>query len=188
MIDNDKQRRWWFANHPEYSWNNQKAKNGHHKQEKEPTDKVSPEEVDAYVENALPYVDETVAAFLKIVKRNFGTEAYENESHEEEEEETETPEEVDYQKGWHDGYWAIRRNQAPPEWVIEDKSPYAWGVREGAATALDENEAWNQRWLDPLLMIAGTHPSRTLGKNLERDLQPRPSSDYDAHHLVPWRH
>jgi hypothetical protein len=70
----------------------------------------------------------------------------------------------------------------------EDESAYARGVREGAAAFLDENEAWNQNWRDPLLTLLGTHPSRTLGKNLEKSGQPRPSEDYDDHHLAPWRH
>jgi len=42
---------------------------------KEASDKVRPEHVDAYVDNALKYVDGDVAYLLKSVKRHFGTEA-----------------------------------------------------------------------------------------------------------------
>jgi len=186
MIENDKQRRWWFANHPEYSSSKGRRKLPNN-EEPDGHEKVSPESVDAYVDEALKHVSGTVAVLLKSFKRNFGTEGYAKESHEEEEEHK-NREEVDYQKGWDDGYRAIRRNQAPPEWVIEDKSAYARGVREGATTALDEREAWAQKWIDPLLMTAGTSPSNILGKNLTDANLEKPSADYDAHHLVPWRH
>ncbi|MEW6350873.1 MAG: hypothetical protein AB1646_17585 [Thermodesulfobacteriota bacterium] len=60
MLQTDAQRRWWFANDPEYS--------------SSPTGrKVSPESVDAYVDEHLQYVSGPVAVLLKAVKRNFGT-------------------------------------------------------------------------------------------------------------------
>lgn len=182
MIETDEQRRWWFANHPEYSSSRKGKQRRRNKEEK-----VSPEAVDAYVDEALKFLSGPEAAFLKSIKRNFGTKAYSNQS-EKKEEEAEHRAEVEYQKGWNDGYWAIRTNQAPPKWVIDDKSAYARGVREGAVAALDENEAWNQKWLDPFLVLLGTHPSRILGDNLKGSNQLPPSKDYDAHHLVPWRH
>ena len=73
MIETDEQRRWWFANHPEYSSSH---KGRRHKQDNEQHDgreKVSPESVDAYVDEALKYVNGTVAELLKSFKRNFGT-------------------------------------------------------------------------------------------------------------------
>jgi hypothetical protein len=75
MIESEKQRHWWFANHPEYS-NSYKGKR--QKQDNEGDggeEKVSPESVDAYVDEALNYVNGTVAALLKSFKRNFGTQA-----------------------------------------------------------------------------------------------------------------
>ncbi len=61
MLQTEEQRRWWFANHPEYSSRGTGRK-------------VSPEAVDAYVDEHLQYVNGPVAALLKSVKRHFGTE------------------------------------------------------------------------------------------------------------------
>ncbi len=74
MIETEEQRRWWFATHPEYSWSRRGGTNRGHKEEKEEDDRVRPEDVDAYVDEALKYVDGSVADLLKSVKRNFGTE------------------------------------------------------------------------------------------------------------------
>ena len=72
MIDTEKQRRWWFANHPEYS-NSRKGKHKHTSNEREEgQQKGTPESVDAYVDKALQHVDGTVAELLKSFKRNFG--------------------------------------------------------------------------------------------------------------------
>jgi hypothetical protein len=79
MIETDEQRRWWFATHPEYSWSYREGKTQRQPQEQQDDDKVRPEDVDAYVDNALQYVHGTVADLLKSVKRNFGTEAYSQE-------------------------------------------------------------------------------------------------------------
>ena len=54
MIDNDKQRRWWFANHPEYSSSYTGAKQQAKHAEDDQGDKVSPQEVDDYVNYATP--------------------------------------------------------------------------------------------------------------------------------------
>jgi hypothetical protein len=186
VIETDEQRRWWFATHPEYSWSRRGDRTARSRHEDTASDKVAPEDVDAYVDNALKYADEDVANLLKSVKRHFGTEAESAESREKQE--SAKDEEANYRQGWNDGYWAIHRGKVPPDIDPEDKSAYARGVREGAATALDEQERWAQEWLDPLLTWFGTHPSRTLGRNLTKAGQPRPSPDYDAHHLVPWRH
>jgi hypothetical protein len=74
MLETEKQRRWWFANHPEYSSSETGAKRqaqneGHHGGEK-----VPPEEVDEYVDYALQHVDGPLAVFLGLIKKNFGTE------------------------------------------------------------------------------------------------------------------
>jgi hypothetical protein len=79
MIETEEQRRWWFATHPEFSWSRKGGGNRRKQEEKEGADKVRPEEVDTYVDNALPYVDGPVAELLKSVKRNFGTQAYPDE-------------------------------------------------------------------------------------------------------------
>jgi hypothetical protein len=177
MIETEEQRRWWFATHPEYSW----SRRGIRKE-----GGVDPEEVDKYVDKALKYETGPVADLLKSVKRNFGTEADAREA--DEELGSQKREEHDYREGWDDGYGAIHKGKAPPDLAREDKSAYARGVREGSATALDEREAWAQKWIDPILMLGGSHPSQTLGRNLKKDGEPRPSADHDAHHLVPWRH
>jgi len=74
MIETDEQRRWWFATHPEYSWSHKGGKDRREGEEKGEDDRVRPEDVDAYVDNALKYVDGPVADLLRSVKRNFGTE------------------------------------------------------------------------------------------------------------------
>ncbi len=79
MILTEEQRRWWFATHPEFS-SSRKGTRGHRQgQEKEATGKVHPEDVDAYVDEALKYERGPVAELLKSVKRNFGTRGYPNE-------------------------------------------------------------------------------------------------------------
>ena len=73
MIETDAQRRWWFATHPEYSWSH--GGTGRSKKE-ENENEIDPKDVDDYVDHALKHeTDESVAALLKSVKRNFGTEA-----------------------------------------------------------------------------------------------------------------
>jgi hypothetical protein len=73
MIETDEQRRWWFATHPEYSWSNKGGKNREEGQEDGGGDSVSPEDVDAYVNEALKYVDGPLADLLQSIERNFGT-------------------------------------------------------------------------------------------------------------------
>ena len=71
MLETDKQRRWWFANHPEYSSNRTGAKQPPGPKNDRQDDSVSPHEVDEYVDYALKHVDGPLAVFLKSVKRNF---------------------------------------------------------------------------------------------------------------------
>jgi hypothetical protein len=74
MLATDQQRRWWFATHPEYSQGHKGEGAGKNNEEGEEPEKVSPKDVDDYVDNALKYVDGPVADLLKSVKRWFGTE------------------------------------------------------------------------------------------------------------------
>ena len=78
MIETEKQRRWLFATHPEYSWSRKGTSTARHDSENNEPEKVSPEAVDAYVDTALQYVTGPVAALLKSLKRNFGTQAADN--------------------------------------------------------------------------------------------------------------
>ena len=75
MIETEAQRRWWFATHPEFSWSHTGGEDSEGGSEEQDDSRVRPEDVDAYVDNALQYVDGTVADILKSVKRNFGTAA-----------------------------------------------------------------------------------------------------------------
>jgi len=186
MIETEEQRQWWFATHPEFSWSRKGGQNRSRKEEEKGADKVRPEDVDAYVDNALNYVHGPEAELLKSVKRNFGTEGDVDEP--DDEAAKKKREEIEYRDGWDAGYWAIHTNKVPPNVDPNDRSAYTRGVLQGAATALEEREAWRQKWIDPLLILLGTHPSQILGRNLEKAGQPRPSADQDAHHLVPWRH
>jgi hypothetical protein len=77
VLKTDEQRRWWFANNPEYSAG-RKGKRKQRQEERGESSKVSPEEVDEYVDNALQYVDEDAADLLKSFKKHFGTEAAAN--------------------------------------------------------------------------------------------------------------
>jgi len=74
MIETDEQRRWWFATHPEYSWSRKGDGPPKPRQKEEASEKVRPEDVDAYVDNALKYADQDVAYLLKSVKKHCGTE------------------------------------------------------------------------------------------------------------------
>jgi hypothetical protein len=94
----------------------------------------------------------------------------------------------DYRKGWFEGYLSIRKGKAPPDLTLDDKSSYAEGVREGAATALDEQEEFAQKWIDPVWMSLGNRHSRALNRNLRETEGERPSDFHDGHHIVPWRH
>lgn len=75
MLENEKQRRWWFANHPEYSNSRKGERNNQDNDGHDDRETVSPESVDAYVDEALKHVRGTVAGLLKSFKRHFGTQA-----------------------------------------------------------------------------------------------------------------
>ena len=94
----------------------------------------------------------------------------------------------EYLKGWEAGYWGTHGGKVPPPPHPEDQSAYAQGVRNGVATALDEQALWRQKWVENFPFGIGAHHSRTLGRNLEKQGELRPSGDHDAHHIVAWNH
>jgi len=74
MIETEQQRRWWFATHPEYSHSRPGQRN--HKQGKQDADseRVRPEQVDAYVNDRLRYErDKTAIDLLNLEKQLFGS-------------------------------------------------------------------------------------------------------------------
>jgi len=73
MIQTEEQRRWWFANHPEFSSSHRGGNSRRYRETGSDEDKVNPKDVDAYVDEALKYESGVVAELLKSVKRNFGT-------------------------------------------------------------------------------------------------------------------
>ncbi|MBM4328497.1 MAG: hypothetical protein FJ118_15200 [Deltaproteobacteria bacterium] len=83
MFATDQQRRWWFATHPEYSQSHKREGTGKDNEGGEDPDKVSPKDVDDYVDNALRYeTEDSVIALLNSVKRNFGAQAHPDEDEE----------------------------------------------------------------------------------------------------------
>ncbi len=80
MIETEKQRRWWFATHPEYSEGAGGDKPHKSKVQEHNQPKVPPEEVDAAVDRALLTATGVEAALLKSIKRNFGTEGFPEET------------------------------------------------------------------------------------------------------------
>jgi hypothetical protein len=77
LIKTDEQRRWWFATHPEYSHKSEKT----HLANKL---KVSPREVDKYVDNRLEFeTNPVMAEMLKAMKRWSGTAGQNRESYKE---------------------------------------------------------------------------------------------------------
>jgi hypothetical protein len=71
MIETEQQRRWWFATHPEFSQSHPAHRN--RKQGKH-SDRVHPEQVDAYVNDRLKYErDRTAIDLLNLEKQIFGT-------------------------------------------------------------------------------------------------------------------
>jgi hypothetical protein len=120
MIVTDEQRRWWFATHPEYSGSHKQGRNRSRRQDKEEDDKVRPEDVDAYVDNALGYVDGPVADLLKSVKRNFGTQA-----------------DADEHDEFGANHGAERESQQPTEPVTTIGPPRPPGLSDRARYVLD---------------------------------------------------
>ena len=75
MEMSDKQRRWWFANHPEYSRSRTGATRSGQSQDDMGSAKIRPEDVDEYARNALKYLNGNEAALVKIIQKHFGTQA-----------------------------------------------------------------------------------------------------------------
>lgn len=67
----EKQQRWWFANHPEFS--HKRAATGRNDKDDYDNEKVRPEDVDAYVDEQLPSARGNQAELLKVIKQIFGT-------------------------------------------------------------------------------------------------------------------
>jgi hypothetical protein len=74
LIETENQRRWWFANHPEFS--HKRTGNQGHEDEDEDNEKIRPEAVDKYVDEQLPYARGNQAELLKLIKQIFGTEGH----------------------------------------------------------------------------------------------------------------
>lgn len=73
MIETDRQRRWWFANHPQFSEGRTERKGTRNQKEAHRTPSYSPKDVDAYVDERLKHADGSHADLLKSIKRNFGS-------------------------------------------------------------------------------------------------------------------
>ena len=117
MIETEKQRRWWFATHPEYS--SRRTGVGGRGHDEDDTGKVRPEDVDAYVDEALKYESGPVADLLKSVKRNFGTEGQALE-----------------------GFTGNRESSACPD-RNETRLTYNQGLKDGVQSVLDPNRGPN---------------------------------------------
>jgi len=131
MIETEEQRRWWFATHPEYSWSRKGIRGGSDRDGSD--DKVDPEDVDAYVNEALKYETGPVADLLKSVKRNFGTESQsiEGRSHEPSSHPAEDPAKEAFIKAFTDAGWS--RERAEERWKVYKLNE---GVARGVANAM----------------------------------------------------
>jgi hypothetical protein len=76
LIETEKQRRWWFATHPEFSSSAKgQRRNPHDSEEGGDSGRPSPEDVDASVDERLKYeTDNIIIALLEGYKKWFGTE------------------------------------------------------------------------------------------------------------------
>jgi hypothetical protein len=159
MIETEEQRRWWFATHPEYSWSRRGIRGG---SGRESDDKVDPEEVDAYVNEALKYETGPVADLLKSVKRNFGTEG--NSS----------------RPGQRLAFWgesqADREKSSSANENTEDRDPTFWdAVFKGINDTLQGQPPW---------FAIGGSSTRDLRRNMRKDGKIIPEG-HAAHHIVP---
>ena len=74
MIETEQQRRWWFATHPEYSHSHNGKGNRKQGNQDDHSDRVGPEQVDAYVNDRLKYErDKTAIDLLNLEKQLFGS-------------------------------------------------------------------------------------------------------------------
>jgi hypothetical protein len=177
VLETEEQRRWWFATHPEYSSSRRGAREHRQRQEKEASGKVRPEDVDAYVDEALKYERGPVAELLKSVKRNFGTEGVSREG-------PQDPDGLD----WNTEAGG-RVGSRPPtptgssanEEDSDERELTPW---QKTVIAVDDFA----QYVDSVLGWSGVlgHPSRTLARNLAKGGYPRPIG-HAAHHIVPPR-
>jgi len=206
MIETDEQRRWWFATHPEYSRSRRGTKTRKRKAEEKEPEKVRPEEVDAYVDNALQYVSGPVAELLKSTKRNFGTEAEANSN------ELKQSGHATGNRTTHDKHTEFRfrkysneelRRMGIPtpeeEALVSDPHTFLdlFPYRRFITAPIKAFRGLLWSWARGSVLSAakkkGTpwkrgqglaRPSRTLAGKLEKAGRPRPR-DHDAHHIVP---
>ena len=74
MIETEDQRRWWFATHPEFSHSHEGRGNRNQGNQDDHSDRVRPEQVDAYVNDRLKYErDKTAIGLLNLEKQLFGS-------------------------------------------------------------------------------------------------------------------
>jgi len=75
LLETEKQRRWWFATHPEFSSKGTGHRSRAQKSDHNKSEKISPEAVDAYVDEQLEHErDPVIIQLLKSTKFWFGTE------------------------------------------------------------------------------------------------------------------
>jgi len=136
MIETEEPRRWWFATHPEYSWSRTGKRIRKPGDEAEKPKKVSPEEVDSYVEQALKHARGSFADFLKIIGKWFGTEADSQKENQSTTPEPETGEQrsagrpeddPSYWEGYRTARTLILKGEPLPPPDLNDNSPYALG-------------------------------------------------------------
>jgi|GEM_PF-937513 len=164
MIETEQQRRWWFATHPEYSWNRTGQRGENQGADgNEESDSFSPEAVDAYVEESLKYASGPVQiALLEATKFWLGTE-FASKSPEEqlellrEEDEFEDPPDDDWRSDEPSGHPAADRSSYDHyEDVLERIQDYERGLIEQARIADERGIEPDPHWaldLGPLKRI-----------------------------------
>jgi hypothetical protein len=167
VLETDEQRRWWFATHPEYSWSRTGTRDHRQREEKEATGKVRPEDVDAYVDEALKYEKGPVAELLKSVKRNCGTEGVSEKS--------------DHRLAHLDAPRPGSDRVSSAEEETDEREATLW---DALVTGADDSF---QVWDDVLVWLGGrgvfSNHRRRLARNLDRAGMPRPPG-HAAHHIV----
>jgi len=195
MIETDQQRRWWFATHPEYSWSRtgQQAGRGSKDGDDDP-ERLSPEAVDAGVDERLKYEGDDFQIFLlNEIKFWFGTE-FQSKSRAEKDALLRDDDEPFGNDG------GIQDRAARGEkWAYLD-DPHSQVKNDASGPSKDdhkEEEAtlWHevavgidnqfQLWESLLGINLGlANPSRKLARAMENAGRPRPQG-HDAHHVVP---
>jgi hypothetical protein len=163
MIRTEEQRRWWFANHPEYS-SSSKGGTQHAHIKNYDDDKPTPEEVDSWVGEALKYERDPFGIwFLKETQRWFGTAGQTPEAY------------AELGLPWPGKSDAGRAKREPEE---PDHELTMWeAFLRGMDNAIDGGSPFD-------LSFALGQSSRTLGNNLTEAGLSRPTG-YAAHHIVP---